>query len=108
MLEEIVSLDNETKKQSKQSKKTKTIPSINRVDIMSGILSEDLDNAERLKLSNLYAEITYMEKKDMKYINKITVSSQSDLEIYEIIKKLNNKKNKLKNELLFSTSKDTN
>lgn len=69
-----------------------TIPTINRADIMEGILSTALNTSERSLLSNLYSEITYMEKKDLKYINKIAVSCQKDLEIYEILKKVIKKK----------------
>lgn len=82
---------NEVGKRKRKRKIKKTIPTIQRSDIMSGILSTDLNHDERARLSNLYAEITYMEKKDLKYINEIVVSSKSDLEIYEMLKKLNSK-----------------
>lgn len=82
---------NEVGKRKRKRKIKKTIPTIQRSDIMSGILSTDLNHDERARLSNLYAEITYMEKKDLKYINEIVVSSKGDLEIYEMLKKLNSK-----------------
>lgn len=81
-------------KEKKKRKTMKSIPSINRVDIMSGILSANVNQDERYKLSNLYAEITYMEKSNLKYINKITVSCQSDMEIYEIIRRVKKKEQK--------------
>lgn len=59
---------------------------------MSGILSSDLNNDERFILSKLYAEIINMEKQDLKYISEIAVSSQGDLEIYEMLKKINKRK----------------
>ena len=80
--------------EKKKKKHLKSIPSINRVDIMSGILSANVNHDERYKLSNLYAEITYMEKSDLKYINKITVSCQSDMEIYEIIRRVKKEEQK--------------
>ena len=78
------------KKKDKQKIK-KSFPVISRTDIMSGILSTSLDKETRSKLSNLYAEITYMEKRDLKYITEIAVSSPMESEIYDILKKLNNK-----------------
>lgn len=77
-----------TGKKKKKVNPEKTIPTIDRIDIMSGILSAKLNQNERYKLANLYAEITYMEKIDLKYINQITVSCQSDLEVYEMLRKL--------------------
>ncbi len=62
-------------------------PTINRYDIMEAILSVDINDIERCKLSNMYSEILTMEKADLKYIDKIAVSSTFDSEIYEILKK---------------------
>lgn len=84
----LISVD-EVKKRRQKIKKSMTIPTIQRTDIMTGLLSSDLNHAEHARLSNLYAEITYMEKTDLKYIREIAVSSQSDLEIYEMLEKLN-------------------
>lgn len=78
----------EVGKRKDKPKQKKTYPMISRTDIMNGILSSDLSEKERSKLSNLYAEITYMEKKDFKYISEIAVSNKSDLEIYEMLKGL--------------------
>lgn len=91
MEESIVCLKENDKKKSK-SKINKTFPTIKRTDIMTGLLSTELTKKDKAKLSNLYAEITYMEKKDLKYITEITVSSQTDSEIYDILRHLNNKK----------------
>ena len=66
-------------------------PVISRTDIMSGILSTSLDRETRAKLSNLYAEITYMEKRELKYITEIAVSSAIESEIYDILKNMNKK-----------------
>lgn len=85
-MKKAVVCSDKTEKRKKKIKKT--FPTIRRVDIMSGILSPELSQIDRLKLSNLYAEITYMEKKDMKYISEIVVSCQSDLDIYEMLKKI--------------------
>ncbi len=88
MNETVVIPTNSTKKDKKRLKKEKTIPIIQRTDIMSGLLCADLNHYERSRLSNLYAEITYMEKKDLKYISEIAVSSQSDVEIYEMLNRI--------------------
>lgn len=90
-MQEAVLYLNKVGKRKEAHKIKKTLPMIQRSDIMSAILSADLTNVERSMLSNLYAEITYMEKRDLKYISEIAVSSQNDLEIYEILKKLNKK-----------------
>ena len=91
-MQETIKSTNATEK--KKGKYLKSIPSINRIDIMSGILSTNVNQDERYKLSNLYAEITYMEKSDLKYINKITVSCQSDMEIYEILRRVKKEEQK--------------
>lgn len=88
MSEEVMHIYEIGKKKDRPKEK-KTFPVIKRTDIMSGILCMSLDKETRLKLSNLYAEITYMEKRDLKYITEIAVSSQSESEIYDILKKLN-------------------
>lgn len=76
-----------------QKNKTKNIfPTIKRYDIMEAILSVDINDNERSKLSNIYSEILDMERTDLKYIDKITVSSTDDSEIYEILAKWKNKK----------------
>lgn len=95
-LEEIMNEEflyiNEVGKRKNKQKAKKVFPVINRTDIMRGILSPKLDKFQKAKLSNMYAEITYMEKIDLKYIREITVSSQDDFEIYTLLKKLNKKK----------------
>ena len=83
-----------SQRRKKKEKYENSIPTINRTDIMSGILSTNINQNDRYKLANLYAEITYMEKTDLKYINQITVSCQSDMEIYEILKKIKKEKKK--------------
>lgn len=87
-MQEAILYLNEVGKRKDKQKIKKTLPTISRSDIMSGILSSALNHNERAKLSNLYTEIVYMEKKDLKYIREIVVSSQSDLEIYEMLKKV--------------------
>lgn len=78
-----------SKKGEKNERKPKQgFPIIKRTDIMKAILSSELDTESRLKLSNLYAEIIYTEKLDFKYISEIAVSSEKDLEIYQILRKL--------------------
>lgn len=88
----------EVGKRKDKPKVKKTFPTIKRIDIMEGILSPELDKATRLKLSNLYAEITYMEMTDFKYISEIAVSSKDDFELYNILKCLNKQK-KLKEKI---------
>lgn len=83
------------------------IPSIRRTDIMRGILSHELNDIEKTKLSNLYAEITYMEKRDLKYIREITVSCQSDSEIYDILKKINKRSPRKKVTKVFSVGRQS-
>lgn len=75
-------------KRKQKGKKAMAIPTIQRSDIMSGLLSPCFNSYERSQLSNLYAEITYMEKSDLKYISEIAVSSQSDMEIYEMLNRM--------------------
>ena len=82
----------EVGKRKDKPKTKKTFPTIKRVDIMEGILSPDLDKSTRSRLSNLYAEITYTEMVDLKYITEIAVSSEDDLELYNILKCLNKQK----------------
>jgi hypothetical protein len=60
-------------------------PIINRTDVMEAILSNELDENSRLRLSNLYAEITYIEQIDLKYMSEIVVSNEEDLEAYNIL-----------------------
>lgn len=91
-MQEAILYLNEVGKKKEKTKFKKTIPTIRRSDIMSGILSSDLNTEERLILSKLYAEIINMEKKDLKYISEIAVSSQHDLEIYEMLKRFNKHK----------------
>lgn len=95
-MQEAILYINEVGKRKGKQKVKKTFPTISRTDIMLGILSESLSDVERSKLSNLYAEILYMERRDLKYISEIAVSSQSDLEIYEMIKRFNKISKKLK------------
>ncbi len=85
MIEEVLHVYEIGKKKDRRKGK-KAFPVISRTDIMSGILSTTLDKETRSKLSNLYAEITYMEKRDLKYISEIAVSSQAESEIYDILK----------------------
>ncbi len=93
-MQEAILYINEVGKRKDKPKIKKSFPTISRTDIMMGILSEKLDSLERVKLSNLYAEIICMEKCDLKYISEIVVSSQNDLEIYELLKKMNKMQNK--------------
>lgn len=95
-MQEAILYINEVGKRKNKPKIKKTFPTISRADLMSGILSENLSNIERSKLSDLYLEILCIEKQDLKYISEIPVSSKSDLEIYEMIKK-NNKMSKFLN-----------
>ncbi len=97
MGEEVLHIYEIGKKKDKTKKKN-LYPVIRRTDIMSGILSTSLDKDTRSRLSSLYAEITYMEKRDLKYITEIAVSSQSEYEIYKILKKMyckNSKQNEI-------------
>lgn len=80
---------NEVGKRKNKCKTKKTFPTINRSDIMSGILSEIVNESERTKLSKLYAEIIHMEKNDLKYISEIAISSQNDSDVYEILRRIN-------------------
>ena len=99
MQEAILYIKEVGKRKNKQKLK-KTFPTISREDIMAGILSTELNHLERSKLSNLYAEITHMEKKDLKYITEIAVSSESDSEIYEMLNQLNRKKEKIEEKII--------
>lgn len=82
---------NEIGNRKNKTKSKNMFPRINRSDIMSGILSEKINENERIKLSKLYAEIIYMETKDLKYISEIAVSSERDSEVFEILKKISQK-----------------
>ena len=87
----------EVGKRSKKERSKKSFPTIQRSDVMEGILSEFAKEQEKRLLSIMYFEITRMEMKDMKYITEIAISSQSDADIYDIIKRLKRQeKNKLK------------
>lgn len=86
----------EVGKKTDKTKVKKTFPIIKRVDIMEAILSSELDKTTRLRLSNLYAEITYTERIDLKYISEIVVSSADDLELYNILREFNKSKRKAK------------
>lgn len=86
MNEDILYVREVGKRKNKQNFK-KGFPTIKRTDIMEAILSSELDKSTRLRLSNLYAEITYAEMVDLKYISEIAVASEDDLELYNIIKK---------------------
>lgn len=79
----------EVGKRKDKPKPQKSFPTIKRTDIMEGILSLDLDKTTRSKLSNLYAEITYAEMVDFKYMTEVAVSSEEDLELYNILRKFN-------------------
>lgn len=79
----------EVGKRKNKQKQKQSFPTIRRADIMEGILSPELDQSIRSKLSNLYAEITYAEMVDLKYMTEVTVSSEEDLELYNILKKYN-------------------
>ena len=79
----------EVGKRKEKPRRKKSFPTIKRVDIMDGILSSELDKETRSRLSNLYAEITYTEKIDLKYISEVAVSSEEDLELYRILRELN-------------------
>ena len=87
----------EVGKRSQKVRKKTSFPTIQRSDVMSCILSEFATYEEKSLLSKLYHEITKMEIKDMKYITDIAISSQSDADIYDLIKRLKlEEKNKLK------------
>ena len=79
---------NEIDKRKSKPKTRNMFPMINRSDIMSGILSENINENERIMLSKLYAEIIFMERKDLKYISEIAVSSQRDSEVFDILQKI--------------------
>lgn len=73
--------------QEQKNKVKNTFPIIQRYDVMEAILSVDINEHERSKLSNIYSEILNMERIDLKYIDKITVSSNDDSEVYDILSK---------------------
>lgn len=77
------------RKNKQKTKSKKSFPTIKRKDIMEGILSPELDKSTRSRLSNLYAEITYAEMIDLKYMTEVAVSSEDDLELYNILKTYN-------------------
>ena len=89
----------EVGKRKSRQKCKKTFPTIKRDEIMTGILETDLDKYTRSRLSNLYAEITYIEMLDLKYMSEIVVSSKEDLELYNILKKYNKQKKYLKKQV---------
>ena len=60
---------------SNNRKKQNAFPTIKRYDIMEAILSKDVDDYYKDRLSNMFAEILYMERENMQYIDAITVSS---------------------------------
>lgn len=91
MNEEILYVKEVGKRKNKRKPK-QSFPVIKRTDIMEAILSPELDKISQSKLSNLYAEITYIEKIDLKYMSEVVVASKEDFEIYEILKKLQKKK----------------
>lgn len=82
----------EVGKRKNRRKLKQALPVIKRTDIMEAILSSELDKTFQAKLSNLYAEITYIEKIDQKYMSEVVVASKEDFEIYEILKKRKRKK----------------
>ena len=86
----------EVGKRKDKPKMKKAFPTIKRTDIMEGILSTELDKITRSKLSNLYAEITYAEMVDLKYMSEVAVSSEEDLELYRILKEFNKQRKKAK------------
>lgn len=84
-------------KRSQKPKKNKNYPTIQRWDVMNGILSEFATQEEKTSLSLMYYEITKMEMRDMTYITEIAISSQRDADIYNLINRLKAKeKNKSK------------
>mgnify|MGYP004534763185 CR=1 FL=1 len=91
MDEEILYVREVGKRKNKRKVK-QAFPVIKRTDIMEAILSPELDKTSLSKLSNLYAEITYIEKLDLKYMSEIVVASKDDFEIYEILKNYKRKK----------------
>lgn len=75
-------------KRSQKPKKHKSFPTIQRWDVMNGILSEFATQEEKSSLSLMYYEITKMEMRDMTYITEIAISSQRDADIYDLINRL--------------------
>ena len=77
---------------SKKKRGRNLFPTINRYDVMEAILSVNINDIERNKLSNMYSQILSMEKDDLKYIEKVAVSSTSESEIYDILARWKNGK----------------
>ena len=90
-MEEEILYVREVGKRKNKRKTKQAFPVIKRTDIMEAILSSELDKTSRSKLSNLYAEITYIEKIDLKYMSEVVVASKEDFEVYEILKNLQKK-----------------
>lgn len=91
-MEEEILYVREVGKRKNKRKTKQAFPVIKRTDIMEAILSSELDKTSRSKLSNLYAEITYIEKIDLKYMSEVVVASKEDFEVYEILKNLQKKR----------------
>ncbi len=68
-------------------KNQNAFPTIKRYDIMEALLSKDIGDNYKDRLSNMFSEILYMEKENMQYIDAITVSSASDVEIFDLLEK---------------------
>lgn len=68
-------------------KNQNAFPTIKRYDIMEALLSRDIEDNYKDRLSNMFTEILYMEKENMQYIDAITVSSASDVEIFDLLEK---------------------
>ena len=68
-------------------KNQNAFPTIKRYDIMEALLSKDIEDNYKDRLSNMFSEILYMEKENMQYIDAITVSSASDVEIFDLLEK---------------------
>ena len=68
-------------------KNQNAFPTIKRYYIMEALLSKDIGDNYKDRLSNMFSEILYMEKENMQYIDAITVSSASDVEIFDLLEK---------------------
>lgn len=96
-MEEALLYIKEVGKRSSKRKEKKTFPTIQREDIMKYILSNDISDIERYKLSSMYYDIVKMETQNLQYVTEIAISSQNDSEIYDLINKLKNR-DKIKNQ----------
>lgn len=67
-------------------------PVIKRDDVMELILSNTIDEEDRVKLSRMYREIIKLETRDLKYITHVTVSNKNYAEIYNLIEYYMSKK----------------